>query len=136
MKKVSILMPVYNAEKFIHKSILSVLKQSYRNWELIIINDGSTDASVKKIEKLNSNKILIFHNKKNLGQQKTRNLLLRKASGYYIAYLDADDYWHKHKLKKQIYFMRKNNLDFSYTNYFIKIKKKKNRKTNSSFCNL
>jgi teichuronic acid biosynthesis glycosyltransferase TuaG len=125
MEKVSILMPLYNAEKFICKSILSVLKQSYHNWELIIINDGSTDASVKKIEKFNSNKIKIFHNKKNLGQQKTRNLLLKKVKGYYIAYLDSDDYWHKHKLKTQIFFMKKNNLDFSYTNYLIKIKKKK-----------
>ena len=113
-------MPLYNAEKFICKSILSVLKQSYQNWELIIINDGSTDTSVKKIEKFNSNKIKIFHNKKNLGQQKTRNLLLKKVKGYYIAYLDSDDYW-----QKQNCFMKKHNLDFSYTNYFIKIKKKK-----------
>lgn len=124
MKKVSILMPVYNSEKFIKRSISSVLNQSYKNWELIIVDDGSTDNSAKLIQTINSKKIKFFKNSKNLGQRKTRNILLKKASGDYIAYLDSDDYWNKYKLEKQIKFMQEKNLCFSYTNYLIKIKNK------------
>lgn len=117
---VSIIMPVYNCEKYVTKAIKSVQEQTYTNWELIIVNDCSTDNSICKIEeqiKSIKNKVTLINLAENKGVANARNIAIDKACGRYIAYLDADDLWEKEKLYKQINFMKINNIAFSYTSY-------------------
>ena len=100
-------MPAYNAGKYISESIRSVLDQSYTHWELIIINDGSTDDTEEKVLTLSAtNKRIIYFFQKNAGQGKARNQGLLKAKGAYIAFLDADDLWVKDKLSIQVETMQ------------------------------
>lgn len=116
---VSIIMPVYNGQKFISKSIESVLAQSYKNWELIIINDGSTDMTEEVVIKFQNltNKIKYFY-KANEGQVKATNFGILKSNGEYISFLDSDDLWEPDKLKKQVNFISQNkNIDFLYSKY-------------------
>ncbi len=116
---VSIIMPVYNGQKFISKSIESVLAQSYENWELIIINDGSTDMTEEVVIKFKNltNKIKYFY-KANEGQVKATNFGILKSNGEYISFLDSDDLWETDKLKKQVNFISQNkNIDFLYSKY-------------------
>lgn len=116
---VSIITPLYNAEKYIEATINSVQNQTYKNWEMIIVDDCSKDNSyglVKKIAK-NESRIKLVKNKENCGVTKTRNKGIKIAEGKYIAFLDADDLWHPKKLEKQISFMKKNKVLISYTGY-------------------
>ena len=116
---VSIIMPTYNCGNFIENSIKSVINQTYQNWELIIIDDCSTD-NTKNIVKEYMNKyknILYEMLIKNSGAAVARNTGIKKAKGKYIAFLDSDDLWNKDKLKKQVSFMKENNYFFTYTNY-------------------
>lgn len=117
--KVSIIIPVYNAEKFISKTIESVLSQSYKNWEMLIMNDKSTDNSYEVILKYSKldDRIKLINTERNMGVVKGRNTLIEMATGKYIAFLDADDYWSENKLEKQINFMDKKNADISCTEY-------------------
>jgi glycosyltransferase involved in cell wall biosynthesis len=115
---VSIIMPSYNTASFIGESIQSVLAQSYKDWELIIVDDCSpdnTDDIVKPY--LQDKRIKYIKNEKNSGAAVSRNRALREASGKWIAFLDSDDLWMKEKLEKQIQFMEKHDYHFSYTNY-------------------
>jgi len=96
---ISIIMPCFNAEKYLALSITSVLNQSYTNWELIIINDGSTDNSLSLLQSYSYDKIHIL-NQPNLGVCKARNNGLNFANGEFIAFLDADDTWSPDCLKK------------------------------------
>lgn len=114
---VSIIMPSYNTGSFIEKSIQSVLNQTYSNWELIIVDDCSTDNTLEILEKINDDRIIILKNAKNSGAAVSRNKALRKAKGQWVAFLDSDDLWHPEKLEKQIAFMKTNKYYFSYTNY-------------------
>ncbi len=98
-KLISIIIPLYNKEKWIFKTIQSVLTQSYKNIEIIIINDGSTDNSLKIVKKINDNRIKII-NQKNKGVSNARNVGLEKAKGDYIAFIDADDLWNNKHLEK------------------------------------
>ena len=101
-------MPAYNAGKYISESIRSVLNQSYTNWELIVINDGSTDDTEEKVLTLRAkNKRIIYFFQKNAGQGNARNQGLLKAKGAYIAFLDADDLWVKDKLCIQVETMQR-----------------------------
>ena len=104
---VSIIMPVYNAKKYLKKSIESVINQSYKNWELIIINDKSTDGSKLIIEEFikKDSRIKIINNDKNSGCYVSLNKGIQCSIGKYIARLDADDYMDKHKLEKQIKYL-------------------------------
>jgi len=122
MKKqplVSIVMPCYNCEKFIEDSINSVLNQSYANFELIVVDDISTDTTVDIIKKISKKdkRVKLFILDKKGGAAIARNKAIKEAKGKYVAFLDSDDLWKKEKLKKQVSFMEKNNIDFSYTNY-------------------
>ena len=114
---VSIIMPIYNEEEYLEQAIKSVKEQEYENWELICVDDGSTDKSMDILNKHKSNKIKILELSKNNGTGIARNKALDMAQGRYIAYLDADDYYHKEKLKKQVEFMQKNNYAITYTDY-------------------
>lgn len=115
---VSIIMPSYNTAKYILDSINSVLSQTYRNFELIIVDDCSTDNTDEAVKPfLSDNRIRYLKNEKNSGAAVSRNYALREAKGKWIAFLDSDDLWEKDKLEKQISFMEKNGYKFSYTDY-------------------
>lgn len=114
---VSIIMPSYNTGNFIMESIKSVLNQSYQNWELIIIDDCSTDETDSIIKTLTDSRIKYIKNEKNLGAAISRNKALKIATGKWIAFLDSDDLWTSDKLEKQLYFMKKIKCFFSYTCY-------------------
>ncbi len=115
---VSIIMPSYNTAKFIAESIESVVKQSYSNWELLIVDDCSPDNTDEVVKPyLKDERIKYFKNEKNSGAAVSRNSALREASGKWIAFLDSDDLWMPEKLERQIKFMEKNGYHFSYSNY-------------------
>lgn len=115
---VSIIMPSYNTGRFIRETIESVLAQSYSNWELIIVDDCSTDNTDDVVSKYFADeRIHYIKNDKNSGAAVSRNRALQEAKGKWIAFLDSDDLWEPDKLHKQITFMRDNGYHFSYTNY-------------------
>lgn len=115
---VSIIMPSYNTAKFISETIESVLAQTYPNWELIIVDDCSTDDTDAVVcPYLADDRIRYIKNEKNSGAAVSRNRALREAKGKWVAFLDSDDLWFPEKLEKQISFMKKNDYHFSYTNY-------------------
>ncbi len=115
---VSIIMPSWNTAKFIRESIQCVLNQTYTNWELLIIDDCSTDDTDKVVEPfLNDARIKYLKNEKNSGAALTRNRAMREAKGEWIAFLDSDDLWMPEKLEKQIYFMQKHGYVLSFTEY-------------------
>lgn len=114
---VSIIMPSYNTGKFIQETINSVKNQTYNNWELIIVDDGSTDNTDEVVRAIKDDRIKYIKNKVNKGAAISRNIALREAKGRWIAFLDSDDLWKEDKLEKQIKFMEDNNYYFSYTNY-------------------
>ena len=118
---VSIIMPAYNSELYIKESIYSVIKQTYNNWELIIINDASKDETLEIIKEvaLNNSKIKIINLIKNVGVSKARNKGIEFSQGRYIAFLDSDDIWLPKKLEIQIEFMKKNEVSFSFTQYRV-----------------
>lgn len=137
---IDIILPNYNKEDYIDECISSILNQSFLNWKLYIIDDCSTDNSLKKINNYKDyKKIEIIRLKKNKGPSFCRNLGMRLSKNGYISFIDSDDYWTKNKLKNQLEFMRKNNYGFTFTDYipFFQIKNEKKflRKTNiiSSF---
>lgn len=116
---VSVIIPVYNASKTIEKTINSVLDQSYTNFELIAIDDCSTDNSFEILEKLSSedNRIILYRNSKNLGVAKTRNIGIDIARGEFISFLDSDDIWKASKLEKQLKYIKQKNAHICYTAY-------------------
>lgn len=116
---VSIITPTFNAEKYIRATLLSVINQSYQNWEMILVDDASTDQTISVIEEFarNDNRIKLHKLPKNSGNGFARNVALEKAFGKYIAYLDADDLWFPEKLEKQIQFLKTDNLPFTFSFY-------------------
>ncbi len=115
---VSIIMPSYNTAQYIGESIKSVQAQTYENWELIIVDDCSTDNTDTAVEPfLSDERIRYLKNSRNSGAAVSRNYALREAKGKWIAFLDSDDLWLPDKLEKQINFMLENGYHFSYTNY-------------------
>jgi len=115
--KVSIITPVYNAEKFIANTIKSVRNQTFEDFEMILIDDCSQDNSEEIIQKISNidQRIRYIRLKKNSGAAVARNTGLQAARGEYVAFIDSDDSWKKEKLEKQILFMKKNNAVFTYT---------------------
>ena len=102
MIMVSVIIPFYNAKKYISESIESVISQTYKNWELLLIDDGSTDEGVAVIQKYLNNPKIKLYRKENGGQASARNLGIRRARGKLVAFLDADDLWKPQKLTEQI----------------------------------
>lgn len=128
---VSIIMPCYNAERYVAQSIESVLAQTYQNWELLITDDYSTDKSVEIISKYSKNddRINVMVSDEHQGIARTRNMSIARAKGKFVAFLDSDDIWYPEKLEKQVNFMLENNVTFTYSSYEIidvqgKLKKK------------
>lgn len=118
---VSIIMPSYNSEAYITSTIKTILAQTYTDWELIIVDDCSTDDTVEKIMEFNDPRIKLFFNEHNSGAAVSRNRALREATGKWIAFQDSDDIWHPTKLEKQLDFMIKNDYAFTCTDYRIKL---------------
>lgn len=118
-EKVSIIIPVYNAEKYIRDTVKSVQAQTYANWEMWLIEDGSADGSRQVIEELAAADPERIHVlvKENEGAAKARNYGLAQATGRYIAYLDADDLWSPDKLEKQLAYMEEKQAVFCFTGY-------------------
>lgn len=116
-EKVSIIVPVYNAANYIEQTIQSILAQDYENWELILVENGSTDNSVDKIRSFSDERIRLIVMEGNAGAANARNEGMRQASGVFVGYIDADDLWRSDKLSKQISFMEEKSAAFSFTGY-------------------
>ena len=123
---VSIIMNCYNGEKYLRKSIKSILKQSYKNWELIFFDNKSSDSSKKIFFEFKDKRFKYFYSNKNLKLYRARNEAIKKSKGYFVSFLDTDDLWHKDKLKDQInFFQRNKNIKICYTNFYYLKKEKK-----------
>lgn len=118
---VSVITPSYNSIRFIGETILSVQNQSYEDWEMIVVDDASTDQSLAKIKEIikGDSRIRLLSLKENVGAAKARNLAIKEARGRYIAFLDSDDIWLPHKLQMQLLFMEEMDVAFSYTSYSL-----------------
>ena len=112
-------MPYYKKEIFVRDSVKSILNQSYKNFEIILVNDDVENKDfIKTISHLD-NRIKLLHNEKNLGAGESRNRAIRYTKGDYIAFCDCDDLWKENKLKFQLNYMKQFDLNFSYTSYDI-----------------
>ncbi len=116
---ISIVIPVYNAAPFLQDTIRTVKEQTYPEWELIFVDDASTDESLQLLQKFqeDNQRIEILSLPENGGPAAARNAGIRKAKGRYLVYLDADDVWDKDKLKKQLAFQKEKDCAFSFTGY-------------------
>ena len=127
MDLVSVILPYFKKKKFIEDSVNSVLKQTYKNLEIIIIYDDTDLQDLNIIKKLKSydKRINYILNTTNVGAGESRNIGIRYAKGKYISFLDADDVWNKNKIETQINFMKKNDLKITHTTYEIIDKEEK-----------
>ena len=114
---VSIITPSYNTARFIAETINSALAQTYTNWEMIIVDDCSTDNTDEIVAGFADPRIRYLKNERNSGAAFSRNRALREARGRWVAFLDSDDLWAPDKLEKQLRFMEENGHRFSYTKY-------------------
>ena len=115
--KISIVVPVYNAEKYIKNTIDCVLNQTYDNFELILVDDGSKDGSLELIKQYEDPRIKLLVNDCPGSAARTRNIGVNEASGRYLAYLDADDLWLPSKLEKTLAFLKQEKASFVFTSY-------------------
>ena len=131
---VSIIMNCYNGEKYLKRSIKSVLQQKYQNWEIIFFDNCSTDKSVTTAKSFQNKRIKIYKSNKYLKLYAARNLALKYAKGDYIAFLDTDDYWDSKKLFLQINYILEKKKKFVFSNfYYLRGKKKYINKKMISF---
>ena len=116
---VSVIMPCYNMERFIAYTIESVQRQTYPHWELLIVDDASTDGTVDIIQShcAQDERIHLIVKPKHSGIADSRNQCIKTAKGQYLAFLDSDDMWHPEKLDFQLRFMKEQNIGFSYSSY-------------------
>ena len=118
---ISIIVPVYNAEKFIRETMDCVRAQTYPQWELLLVEDGSSDGSAdlisKYMEEECDERVRLIRQPSNQGVAKARNRGVQEAAGRYIAYLDADDLWTPEKLERELAFMKEKNAAFVFTGY-------------------
>lgn len=118
---VTVVMPAYNAERYIETAIRSVMEQTFTNWELIVIDDGSKDATMTIVEQLaqEDDRITSLRNEANMGVAKTRNRGMTRARGQYVALLDSDDVWRPEKLEKQVALAKETGADVVYCSYAL-----------------
>lgn len=116
---VSVIMPAYNAEKYIEQAIRSVQKQTVRSWELIVVDDRSTDKTAEQIRRLAAEdmRIIPVYSETNHGAAESRNIALRQCRGEFVALLDADDVWHPQKLERELERARETDADIVYSSY-------------------
>lgn len=128
---VTVIMPVYNAERYMEQSIESIIAQTYQKWELLIVDDGSTDSSVQIMQEYCSRdrRIQMILSTGNEGVASARNKGIQAAKGEYIAFLDSDDLWKAEKLEIQIHYMQEHNCGFVYSAYDVIDEKNVYKKT-------
>jgi teichuronic acid biosynthesis glycosyltransferase TuaG len=116
---ISVITPCYNSARYIGQTIESVLAQTYQNWEMIIVDDCSTDNSFQLAREYaeKDKRIRVYRQEQNSGAALARNKAIMESHGKYVAFLDSDDLWLPEKLEKQLRFMRENGSDFSFTEY-------------------
>jgi teichuronic acid biosynthesis glycosyltransferase TuaG len=116
---ISIITPCYNSAGFLAQTIESVIAQTYKNWEMIIVDDCSTDASfdIALNYAAKDERIKVYRTEQNCGAALARNKAIKLSQGEYLAFLDSDDIWLPEKIERQLQFMRENNSDFSFTEY-------------------
>ena len=114
---VSIIVPVYNAKKCIADTIMSIKEQSYTDWELLLVDDGSSDGTIEIMKSFEDNRIKVLSNHNKKGAAGARNTGIEAASGRYIAFLDADDLWLDDKLCSQVTFAKEKDAAFTFTGY-------------------
>lgn len=116
---VSVIMPCYNMEKFVSHTIQSVMRQSYPRWEMLIVDDASTDGTTEIVKRYceEDNRIKLIIKPQHSGIADSRNQAIALAQGQYLAFLDSDDVWRSEKLKRQLQFMEQKGIGFSYTSY-------------------
>ena len=121
MKLVSVIIPYFKKKKYIADTINSILQQTYKNFEIIIIYDDPEKNDLEYIKKLITldNRIELIVNHKNFGAGISRNIGISKANGFFLAFIDADDLWEKTKLEEQIKFMENEKINFCHTTYKI-----------------
>lgn len=121
MPTVSVITPSYNCEDFLEETIQSVIRQTFQDWELIIVDDHSSDSSysIAQIFSKKDSRITAIRLPENGGAAVARNTAIERAKGRYIAFLDSDDLWKENKLEQQLQFMQDNEYEFTFTNYDI-----------------
>ena len=119
MQLISIIMPYYRKINSVNRTIKSVIKQTYKKFELIIVYDDETAEDYHKIKKFiaNNKKIRIIKNRKNIGAGQSRNIGIKNSNGSIVTFIDSDDTWHQQKLKKQLNFLNKNNHNFIFCGF-------------------
>ncbi len=138
-KLVSIILNCYNGEKFLRESLLSIKKQTYKNWELIFWDNQSTDNSKQIVYSFKFKKLRYFLSKKHTSLYEARNLAIKKAKGDFIAFIDSDDTWEKNKIKSQLKYFKDDDTAVVYGNSYLKnelsnrVKKIINYKVRSGF---
>lgn len=118
MKKVSVIVPVYNTSPYLKECVNSIINQTYKNLEIIIVNDCSTDNSLEVISSFKDKRIKVINLKKNHGVAFCRNKGVEEATGDYICYIDSDDYWNLDKIAKQVKFIKNKAFIYSSYSYF------------------
>jgi len=127
--KISVIIPYYKKRNYIKKTLTSVFNQSFKNFEILLIYDDQDLSDLHFIKKnFKSVKLRIIINKLNIGAGYSRNVAIKASLGKYIAFLDADDYWHKDKLFLQLNFMEKNFYEISHTDYTIVANSKRQKR--------
>ncbi|MDC0524593.1 glycosyltransferase [Pelagibacteraceae bacterium] len=125
---ISVIMNCYNGEKYLKKSINSIINQSYKNWELIFWDNKSTDDSKKILLNYNDKRIKYYKSKNFVNLYEARNLAISKSKGKFICFLDVDDWWIRKKLEIQVNFINNNKkVNFLYSNLFIYNEKKRTK---------
>jgi teichuronic acid biosynthesis glycosyltransferase TuaG len=119
MEKISIIIPTLNSDSTIKRTLNSVFRQSYKKWEILIIDSYSSDETVKFVKSFNSKKIKLYKYPKSKGLAAARSFGITKSSGNYISFLDSDDIWMKNKLIYQLNYMKKNDYKFCCTEYSL-----------------
>ena len=128
MDKVSVIIPVFNSKKYLKDCLNSVVNQTYKNLEIIVVNDCSSDKSLKIIKKYKDKRIKIINLKKNSGVAFARNAGIDESTGDYLCFIDSDDYWNLKKVEKQVKFMKDNDYTFIYSDYeYLRLNGKRHR---------
>ena len=134
MSLVNIIMTCHNGEKYLETAINSLLKQTYKNWQLIFYNNFSNDKSLDIVKSFKDQRIKCFTSDRLLNLGQVRKLAIELCNGEYISFLDVDDYWNKNKIKKQILkFQENQNIDLVYSNYYLLKNGKKSKKIKKLF---